>query len=211
MNRILIVDDHSIIRVGITFLIKKDLPGAIVEEAKDGDMAGALLKKNSYGLMILDINIPGTDTINFIGYALTVQPALNILIFTMNPEEWYGKRFLKMGVKGFLNKESPEEEIKKAIFTVLKGSRYISANLAQLITAEALDKKEDNPFDELSNREFEVAMRLMKGDSVSSIAESLNLHASTIGTHKAHIFEKLGVQNIIQLADLARLYGINVA
>ncbi|MBO9562438.1 MAG: response regulator transcription factor [Niastella sp.] len=209
MAKILIIDDHSIIRVGIAFLIRQEIPSAVIDEAKSGDAAVALLKKNTYELVILDVNIPGTDTIDFISYLLTATPHLNILIFTMNPEEWYGRRFLKMGVKGFLNKESPEEEIKKAIWTVLKGNRYISPALAQIISMDALEKKKDNPFDELSNREFDVAMRLTRGDSVSVIAESLNLHASTVGTHKAHIFEKLNVQNIIQLADLARLYDAN--
>jgi DNA-binding NarL/FixJ family response regulator len=209
MAKILIIDDHSIIRVGIAFLIRQEIPTAVIDEAKSGDAAVALLKKNTYELVILDVNIPGTDTIDFISYLLTATPHLNILIFTMNPEEWYGRRFLKMGVKGFLNKESPEEEIKKAIWTVLKGNRYISPALAQIISMDALEKKKDNPFDELSNREFDVAMRLTRGDSVSVIAESLNLHASTVGTHKAHIFEKLNVQNIIQLADLARLYDAN--
>ncbi len=206
MAKILIIDDHSIIRVGIAFLIRQEIPSAAIDEAKSGDAAVALLKKNTYDLVILDVNIPGTDTIDFISYLLTATPHPNILIFTMNPEEWYGRRFLKMGVKGFLNKESPEDEIKKAIWTVLKGNRYISPALAQIISMDALEKKKENPFDELSNREFDVAMRLTRGDSVSVIAESLNLHASTVGTHKAHIFEKLNVQNIIQLADLARLY-----
>lgn len=211
MAKILIIDDHSIIRVGITFLIRQEIPSAIIDEAKSGEVAVTLLKKNIYDLVILDVNIPGTDTIDFISYLLTATPHLNILIFTMNPEEWYGRRFLKMGVKGFLNKESPEDEIKKAIWTVLKGNRYISPALAQIISMDALEKKKENPFDELSNREFDVAMRLTRGDSVSVIAESLNLHASTVGTHKAHIFEKLGVQNIIQLADLARLYDANAS
>lgn len=211
MARVLIIDDHSIIRVGITFLIRQEIPSAIIDEAKSGDSAVGLLKKQSYDLVILDVNIPGTDTIDFISYLLTSTPHVNILIFTMNPEEWYGRRFLKMGVKGFLNKESPEDEIKKAIWTVLKGNRYISPALAQIISMDALEKKKENPFDELSNREFDVAMRLTRGDSVSAIAESLNLHASTVGTHKAHIFEKLGVQNIIQLADLARLYDANTS
>ncbi|WP_315817179.1 LuxR C-terminal-related transcriptional regulator [Paraflavitalea speifideaquila] len=93
----------------------------------------------------------------------------------------------------------------------MKGNRYISPELAQIISMDALEKKKENPFDELSNREFDVAMRLTRGDSVSAIAESLNLHASTVGTHKAHIFEKLNVQNIIQLADLARLYDANAS
>lgn len=210
MNRILLVDDHSVVRAGVSYLIKNQFGDSVViDEAKDGDTATNLLKKNPYNLVILDVNIPGTDTINLISYFLTIYPSLNILIFTMNQEEWYGKRFLQMGAKGFLNKESPEEEIQRAIMTVMNGARYISPRLAQILSAEALDKKKDNPFDELSNREFEVVHRLIKGDSVTVIAEALNLHSSTIGTHKAHIFEKLGIQNIIQLAELAKLYGIS--
>ncbi len=113
-----------------------------------------------------------------------------------------------MGVKGFLNKESSEEEIKKAIWTVMRGTGISVPPLPRSFPLLP-SKKKENPFDELSNREFDVAMRLSRGDSISSIAESLNLHSSTVGTHKAPIFEKLGVQNIIQLADLARLYDAN--
>lgn len=209
MNRILIVDDHSIVRAGISYLLSQEAVPVEIDEARDGVNALSLLKTRSYSLVILDVNIKGTDTIDLIGYMLTVYPGINILVFTMNQEEWFGKRFLQMGVKGFLNKESTDDEIKKAIWMVLKGNRYISNNLAQLLSTEALDSKKENPFDELSNREFEVVLQLIKGDSVSMIAESLSLHASTIGTHKAHIFQKLGVQNIIQLTDLAKLYGID--
>lgn len=187
-----------------------ELGEVIVDEAMDGDEATALLKKHSYNLVIMDVNIPGTDVINLIAYFFTLYPNLNILVFTMNQEEWYGKRFLQLGVKGFVNKSSEQSEIQKAISTTLKGHRYISSSLAQLLSLEALDKKKDNPFDSLSNREFEVVHRLIKGDSITVIADALNLHASTIGTHKAHIFEKLGIQNIIQLAELAKLYGIGV-
>lgn len=209
MNRILIVDDHSVVRAGITYLLSQEATPVEIDEAKDDNAALALLKVRSYSLVILDVNIPGTDTIALIGYMLTMYPDLSILIFTMNQEEWFGKRFLQMGVKGYLNKESTDDEIKKAIWMVLKGKRYISNNLAQLLSAEALDKKTENPFDSLSNREFEVVLQLIKGDSVSMIAETMNLHASTIGTHKAHVFQKLGVQNVIQLTDLAKLYGID--
>lgn len=210
MNRILLVEDHAIVRTGISYLIKSqaELGEVVVDEATNGDEATALIKKNSYNLVIMDVNIPGTDVINLIGYFLSLFPKLNILIFTMNQEEWYGKRFLQMGVRGFVNKGSDQAEIKRAIATTLKGNRYISSSLAQILSMEALDKKGDNPFDSLSNREFEVVHRLIKGDSVTVIADALNLHASTIGTHKAHIFEKLGIQNVIQLAEMAKLYGI---
>ncbi|PVD52981.1 DNA-binding response regulator [Terrimonas sp.] len=208
MNSILIVDDHSVVRAGIMYLFSQESASLEIDEAKDGNNALALLKNKAYSLVILDVNIPGTDTVGFIEYMLTVYPGTKILVFTMNSEEGYGKRFLQMGVKGFLNKESPDEEIRKAVWTVLKGNRYISNNLAQLLSAEALDRKKENPFDELSKREFEVVLQLIKGDSVSLIAETMSLHASTIGTHKANIFQKLRVHNIIQLTDLAKLYGI---
>lgn len=209
MKRILLVDDHAVVRAGVSFMIGKQFGDQVlIDETGDADEAIALVKKNTYDLLMLDVTIPGTDTVDLITYLLTLYPDLNILIFSMNKEEWYGKRFLQLGVKGYLNKESPEEEIIKGITTVMSGSRYVSSGLAQLLAAEMLDKKKNNPFEELSNREFAVVHRLLKGESVSVIAAALNLHSSTIGTHKAHIFEKLSIQNIIQLAELAKLYGI---
>ena len=208
MHKMLIVDDHSVVRTGLKFIVKQNLQNIEVFEASDGNEAIELYKKNEFDLIILDIFIPETNVINLINYFLTKNPAQNILIFTMNSEELYGKRFLKMGAKGYLSKESPDEEIVRAIWIVLKGARYISNNLAQLLSIEALDNKKENPFEALSNREFEVTMCLIKGDSMMQIADTLNLHSSTVATHKAHVFEKVGVQNILQLAEMARLYGL---
>jgi DNA-binding NarL/FixJ family response regulator len=202
------VDDHSVVRVGIKFLVQQNFQDTSVDEANNGDNAITLFKRNNYDIIILDVNMPGTDTINLIEYFLSTNPTQNILVFTMNPEELFAKRFLKLGVKGYLHKESPDEEIVRAIWNVMRGLRYISNSLAQSLSLDVLENKKENPFEALSNREFEVTMCLIKGDSLMQISETLNLHTSTIGTHKAHIFEKLKVQNVIQLAEMAKLYGV---
>ncbi len=208
MYKILVVDDHSIVRAGIAYLMANEAASFAFEDASDGEKAVACLKESRFDLVIVDIHIPGTDTVGLIRYILTQYPDTHLMVFSMNEEAWFGRRFLQMGVKGYLSKESPDDEVRTAIWTVLKGKRHVSNQLARQISEEVLDGRGENPFDLLSSREFEVLLQLVKGDSVSAIAETLNLHTSTVGTHKAHVFQKLGVQNIVQLTNLANLYGI---
>jgi two-component system, NarL family, invasion response regulator UvrY len=207
MYKILLADDHSIVRSGIKLLIKEDIQATIIESF-DGHSSLAEIKKQDFDLVLLDINMPNTDTGTLISNILTIRPETKILIFSMNPEETFGKRYLMLGVKGFLSKEATDAEIKIAIKQVLDGKKYISKRLGQILTEEALGNKSENPFDMLSERELEVAKHLIKGASISQMTEILSLHTSSIGTYKSRIFEKLNVKNVIELNELARLYQI---
>ena len=202
---ILIADDHSIVRSGLRILIGKDFI-AEIDEAADGNEVTELLKKKKYELAVLDINMPNTNSPQLIEYIRTQQAQIKILIFSMNPEHIYARRYFKIGVNGFLNKEASDAEMRKAIQTVLSGKRYASQKLAELLMNEAVFGSKENPFDNLSSREFEVALLLIQGKALNEITDILHVHTSTIGTHKAHIFEKLKVSNVIELNELAKLY-----
>jgi two-component system, NarL family, invasion response regulator UvrY len=204
---ILIADDHSIVRSGLKILIGKDFT-AEIDEAADGNEVTALIKKKKYELAILDINMPNTNSPQLVEYMRSQQQHIKILIFSMNSEHIYARRYFKMGVNGFLSKEAPDAEIPKAIQTVLSGKRYVSQKVTDQLMNEALYGSKENPFDNLSAREFEVASFLLQGKALNEITSIINVHSSTIGTHKAHIFEKLMVNNIIELNELAKLYGM---
>jgi two-component system, NarL family, invasion response regulator UvrY len=207
-NRFLVADDHAIVRMGLKTMIKDLRPLAQVDEAAEGDTVTALVKKNDYDMLILDINMPDTDAMTLICNLLAHKEKIRILVFSMNSEVLYAKRLFKLGVLGYLDKESPSDEIRQAMESVLNGQLYMSPDLKTYLYEDMLEKKTDNPFEMLSNREIQIAKYLLLGYSVSEISKTLNLHSSTIGTHKLRFFEKLKVKNVFELEELAKLYRI---
>jgi two-component system, NarL family, invasion response regulator UvrY len=208
-NKFLVADDHAIVRTGLKTVIKELHPFAQVEEAAEGDTVTALVKKNDYDMLILDINMPGTDAMTLICNLLAHKEKTKILVFSMNSEILYAKRLFKLGVLGYLDKEAPAEEIRNAIESVLSGQLYMSPDLKKYLYEDMLTKKTDDPFEKLSNREIQIAKYLLLGYSVSEISTTLNLHSSTIGTHKLRFFEKLKVKNVFELEELAKLYQLD--
>lgn len=208
MQNILLVDDHAIIRAGLKIYIEGIIPFSVIDEASDGDMAFGKIKKNDYDLIIMDVNMPGTDSFGLISNIMVVKPTSKILMISMNAEEIYAKKYLKLGAMGYIGKDAPENEIKTAIETVLNNKRYISTLLSQALTEEALGNKSSNPFDALSPQEFKIIHYLIRGESVGEISQKLNLHTSTIGTHKARIFKKLNCKNIMDIRALAKVYQV---
>lgn len=207
-KKFLLVDDHSIVRSGVRLIIKDKYFNAEVDEAADGDTAYEMVKKKEYDLLIIDLHMPHTNTMGLIENVFTIRPGAKILIFTMGSEDVFAKRYLKLGVRGFLNKDCDDDEIAKAIEMILNNRKYLSDKLISKLTDDGLSNRPDNPFESLSNRELEIGMLLVRGKSVSEITEILNIQNSTVGTHKAHIFEKLKVENVIDLRELAKLYQL---
>jgi len=207
-KKFLLVDDHSIVRSGVRLIIKEKFFNPEIDEASDGDSAFEMIKKKDYDLLVVDLHMPHTDTMGLIVNIFNVRPSARVLIFTMGSEDVFAKRYLRLGVKGFINKDAEDEEIAKAIETVLNNRKYLSNKLISKLTDDSLSNRPDNPFESLSNRELEISMLLIRGKSVSEITEILNIQNSTVGTHKAHIFEKLKVENVIDLREMAKLYQL---
>ncbi|HUS03673.1 MAG TPA: response regulator transcription factor [Chitinophagaceae bacterium] len=209
MPNLLLVDDHSVIRKGMKIIIENFLPHVTIDEADDGDSAFEKIKGNNYDLVILDVNMPNTDSLGLVTNILALKPGMKILMFSMNDEEVYAKRYLKMGVMGYVKKDEPEAEIRKAITSVLNNKKYISPRLSQIMIEDLHgNNNAENPFDNLSPREFEIVQHLIRGESLAEICNKLTLHSSTVGTHKARIFEKLKCKNIIDLNSLAKVHNI---
>ena len=208
MKKILLADDHVIIREGLKIMLQRTIPHTVVEEAINGDSAFEKLKKNVYDLIILDVNMPNTDCFGLVSNIMAIRPDAKILMFSMNAEEMYAKKYLQLGAKGYVCKDADEDEIVKAVMNVLDNKRYISPALGQVLANEAFGNKSANPFNDLSHRELELVMHLVKGESASEISKILILHPSTIGTYKARIFEKLDCSNIVDLNTMAKMYNI---
>jgi two-component system invasion response regulator UvrY len=208
MAHFLLADDHVIIRTGLKFIIENFMPHSKIDEADDGDSSFEKIKKHNYDLLILDITMPNTDSFGLISKILALKPLMKILMFSMSDEEVYARKYLKMGVMGYIKKDEHVEEIKKAITTILNNKKYISPGLSQILIEDLHSNNPENPFDSLSRREFEIVQHLVRGESVAEICQKLTLHSSTVGTHKARIFEKLKCSNIIDLNLLAKVHNI---
>lgn len=208
MINILIADDHAIMRAGLKIFISKHIVHSVIDEACDGNSAFEKIKQKEYQLVILDVNMPDTDSFGLVSNIIAHNLKANILMFSMNAEEVYAKKYLQLGAKGYISKTGSEEEIKMAIDNVIAGKRYISPKLAHLFTEDALGKRSNNPFQDLSPREFEIVLHLIRGESLAGICHALNLQSSTVGTHKARIFEKLRCNNIIDINAMAKVYNV---
>ena len=209
MANLLLVDDHAIIRTGLKMIIETFLEDTNIDEAEDGDSAFEKIKNKDYDLLILDVNMPNTDSFGLISNILSYKSDAKILMFSMNSEEIYAKRYLKMGAMGYVRKDAPEAEIRKAITTVLDNKRYLSAEMSEkLLNDLGADTVNQNPFEKLSPREFEIVQHLVRGESLAEICQKLTLHSSTVGTHKARIFEKLNCNNIIDLSAMAKAHNV---
>lgn len=208
MKKFLLVDDHMVVRSGIKILLSDIYNPSEIHEAVNGETAIEKLKAGDYDLIILDIQMPNTDTLGLMEYIHITYPNAKVLMFSMSAENIYAKRFMKAGAFGFISKEAPLEEITKAIHVILNGKKYISETLAESLAEDSFSGKSGNPFNELSPREFEIVTLLLDGKTVTDISHTLNIQTSTVGTHKARLFDKLGVSNILELKEMATTYNL---
>jgi DNA-binding NarL/FixJ family response regulator len=205
MKKILIADDHVIVRTGLILLIKEELDRVEIDECRDGEGARKKIQNNEYDLIILDISMPFTDTFALLNDIFALRPKQKVLILTMSREDVYAKRFLNLGVKGFINKEADRSEIRKAIVCILNNERYLSSGMHDTLSSAMLDEINPNPFETLSPRELEIMNHLLEGKNISEIASMLFLHISTVSTHKTNLMQKLGVSNIIELSKMVQM------
>lgn len=205
-QKFLLVDDHVVIRTGLRVLLTDLYPFAEIHEATDGESMLKKLREHHFNLIVMDIQMPNTESTALMNTVITRYPNAAILVYSMSPEAIYAKRFIKAGAKGFLSKEAPLSELKKAIHQVLNNKKYLSEAMIEILTDELHQDKPSNPFSMLSPREFEIVSMLLSGKTLSNISHTLNIQPSTVATHKARVFEKLNVKNILELKDLASVY-----
>jgi DNA-binding NarL/FixJ family response regulator len=206
MKRFLIADDHLIVRTGIAFLIREEFIQVEIDECRDGDGVWRNIQAGGYDLVILDLFMPATDSYSLIKNIFTLRPNQKILIMTMSSEDVYAKKYLRLGVKGFINKEAESAEIRTAIINILNNKKYLSSRLRDNLTSEVLEGRTQNPFETLSPRELEIMNHLIDGRHVSEIAGILSVHISTISTHKTKLMQKLGVSNVIELSKMVQMF-----
>lgn len=206
--RIVVADDHGIVRMGLIQTIKRLMPDAIISEVEDYKSLYKLILNEKPDLAIMDVNMPNGTVQEAINYIKVHQPGLKILIFSSQDEELYGMRYLKMGAGGYLSKLSSTEVIETALTSMLNKGRYVSDNIKDAIFLESLTGAAKNsPLEALSDRELQIANKLAEGLPLKEISNLLNLHSSTISTYKNRLFEKLKIRSIPELVEILRLYN----
>lgn len=207
--KVLIADDHSVVRQGVSLILREAFTGMEVVHTDSFSNAVIILKDNFFNLLLLDINLPGGNRIAMIDEVRSVQKDIKILIFSAYDEEQYALRYIKAGAQGYLNKLSSEDKIIEAVKIILDGGNYIGDKIRLRISENSLNKDFRNPLDALSGRELEIAGLLAKGDGNLEIANKLDIGTSTVSTYKSRIFEKLGVSNVVSLVEKFKLYTGN--
>jgi two-component system, NarL family, invasion response regulator UvrY len=208
MTRILLTDDHAILRKGLKQILADGITDAQFGEADDSPQTLVLLHRETWDVLILDINMPGRNGFEVLDDVRRHFPRLPVLVLSSTPEDQLGLRAIRSGASGYLNKQAAPEQLVDAVRIVLKGGQFMSDMLARKLVAD-LRRGTDRPRHEaLSDRELQVFKLTHAGKSLKEIAAELALSAKTISTFRARIFEKLGVKNDVELARYAQENGL---
>lgn len=205
--RILLVDDHEIVRRGLRHLLTGEFPQAVFGEARDVPVARELLAQKDWGLVVLDINLPGGSGLDLLADVKRLRPRAAVLVLSSYPEQEFAVRAFRLGAAGYLTKESVADEMLVAVRKVRAGGRYVSAALAEHL-ASALGSPVSAPHEALSPRELEVLRQVAMGRTAKAIAAGLNLSEKTVGTYRTRVSEKLGLSTNVELARYALQHGL---
>jgi len=202
MIRILIADDHTIVREGLKQILADTSDIVVADEASSGQETLKKVKASHYDVVLLDISLPGMSGLDVLKQLKCLKSALPVLILSMYPEEQYAVRTLRAGAAGYLTKESAPDELIAAIRKVAKGGKYMTTSLAERIAVE-WDSEEKPPHKLLSDREYQVFCMIASGRTVKEIATTLSLSIKTISTHRARILKKMRLKNNAELTHYA--------
>lgn len=199
--RVLITDDHTIVREGLRRILEASPDIEVAGEAADGAEALRFIADTLPDVVLMDISMPGMSGLELLDRLRVDHPGLPVLVLSMHKEEQFAVRSLKAGAAGYLTKDCAHEQLAQAILRVAAGGKYITREVADALTSASIPWTMESPHKLLSNREFQVFQMLASGRSVNEIAQALSLSANTVSTHKRRLMDKLGVSNT---ADLVR-------
>ena len=193
--RILITDDHPIVREGLRIILGTYQDMTVVGEAANGIEALHMIPLCNPDVALVDISMPGMSGIELIGRIRAEHPQLPVLVLSMHQEEQFAVRALKLGASGYLTKDCAPEQLAEAIRKVVEGGRYITPGVADALASSIMPAQAETPHQTLSNREFQIFRMLAGGQSVNDVAHALSLSANTVSTHKRRLMDKLGIDN----------------
>ena len=203
MKRILIADDHEIIRRGLRQILTDEFPKIQVGDASDARGAVEAVRKQAWDAVLLDINMPGRSGLDVLEELKRLRPAMPVVVLTAFPEEDYAVRAFKLGASGYVSKESASDELLAALRKALAGGRYVTASLAEKLAASVAGDAPLDPHETLSNRELQVLRLIAQGRTIKEVAAELALSEKTIGTYRTRLSEKMGLSTNVELARYA--------
>ena len=205
MIRILVADDHTVVRQGVKQILADEKDMAVIDEAQDGAETLEKVLKQNFDVVLLDISMPGRSGLEVLEDIKDQRPKLAVLILSMHPEEQYAVRALRAGASGYLTKASAPQELIGAIRKVAHGGKYVTTSLAEKLISEMEIHTEKLPHERLSNREYQIMLMLAEGKSVSNVADELCLSVKTISTYRSRVMEKMGMKKNAELT----LYAVH--
>jgi DNA-binding NarL/FixJ family response regulator len=201
-KRILIVDDHLVVRTGVSIILQENFNDLMIFTVKTYPETISFIQQNGIDLIILDINIPGGKNREMIMDIRSFLPDVKIMIFSSYDDDDYACQYIIAGANGYLNKLCDEETLVFAVDSILKKGSYFTPEIIGKIVSASINKTAINPLDSLSKREYEISELLLSGDGNIEIANKLNIQMSTVSTYKSRIFEKLNVKNLVELISI---------
>lgn len=206
--RILIADDHAIVRRGLKQILVEEFPSVFMDEAEDAEVLVSKVTKDDWDIVISDLSMPGRSGLDALKQIRQLKPALPVIIMSIYPEDQYAIRVLKAGAYAFLGKDKVHDELIPAINTISQGRKYITPSIAEKLL-EAVTREEEQPlFELLSDREYDVFRLLASGKSIAEIATQFALSGNTVSTYKARILEKMNLKSVAELTRYAVEKGL---
>ncbi|HNX23677.1 MAG TPA: response regulator transcription factor [Spirochaetota bacterium] len=203
MIRIVIADDHEIVRAGLKQIISDDEDMEVLGESNNGENLIELVKKNEYDVVLLDLKMQGISGIDVIKHIKVIKPDLPIIVLSMHAEDQYAVRTIKAGASGYITKETAAESLVTAVRRVVAGGKYISQTLAETLADSIAGGGTELPHEKLTDREFQVMSMIASGKTVSEIGSELFLSVKTISTYRQRILEKMNMKNNSELTHYA--------
>ncbi len=208
MVRLLLVDDHDLVRAGMRRLLADARDMEVVGECASGEEAIGLTRDLKPDVVLLDVSMPGMGGMETTRRILQVHPEARIIVVTVHVQEPWPSKMLEAGAAGYLTKSCAFDEIVNAIRTVMKGEIYLDPQVARTLALSRLPGQEGSPFERLSQREMEVLLMVTRGHSIQDISDTLCLSPKTISTYRYRLYDKLGVSNDVELTHLAVRHGL---
>ncbi len=208
MIRVLIADDHAIVRQGLKQILSETDDLLVAGEADDGAQALHLARQCAWDVFLLDVSMPNRNGIDTLKQLKKEFPRLPVLILSMHPEEQYAVRALKAGASGYLTKQSAPEQLVTAIRQVANGKKFLSPAVAQQLAEAITENTEKVPHQRITDREYQVLTLIASGKTLTQVADTLNLSVATVGTYRARLLEKMGLKSTAELIRYGLEHGL---
>ena len=208
MIKILIIDDHELVRTGLRMILEEVSDFQVVGEVKSGEDGLRFCRKNAPDIVLMDVNMPGIGGLEATKQIVRLSENTRVICLSMHTENPIPAKVMSRGAFGFVTKDAEPQEMILAIHKVAAGQKYIAPDIAQQIAIGKLDMDDKNPFEQLSDRELEITLMLVRGKRVPEIAQSLNISAKTVNTYRYRMFDKLDINTDVELTHLALRYKL---